>query len=56
MTPGDATPETILAVAFVIESSLSVYQQWGLILKDYFTFIMKRLADAYSGARVSASR
>lgn len=56
MTPGDATQETILAVAFIIESSLSVYQQWGLILRDYLTFILKRLADAYSGARVCASR
>lgn len=56
MTPGDATQETVLAVAFVIESSLSVYQQWGLILRDYLTCILKRLADAYSSARVCTSR
>ncbi|KAK2463483.1 hypothetical protein APHAL10511_004569 [Amanita phalloides] len=48
----DATQEIILAVAFIIESSLPVYQQWGLVLRDYLTFILRRLADAYSGARM----
>ncbi len=53
--PGETTQETILAVALVIESSLSVYQQWGFILRDYITVILKRL-DAYSSARVCTSR
>jgi hypothetical protein len=53
--PGDATQETILAAAFVIESSLPVYQQWGFILKEYLTRILKRLSDANPGARVCTS-
>ena len=53
MTP-DQLPTTLesIAVAFVVESSLAVAQEWRQVLLEYVQLLLKRLADTHPNFKV----
>ena len=42
----------VLAIAFVVESSLTIVAEWRFIITDYVAPVLKRLSDANPGYRV----
>ena len=51
------SPEQLsLAVAFVVESSLVVAQEWRQVLLEYVQLLLKRLADTHPNFKVSSLR
>ena len=53
-TPG-ATPE-LVAVAFVVEASLTVANEWPRIIMEYISPMLKRVMDTNPGYKVSPGR
>jgi hypothetical protein len=51
MTTEAPVPDSI-AIAFVVESSLAVAQDWRIITHDYCKAIMSRLIESHPGCRV----
>lgn len=52
MSP-DQLPVESLAVAFLVESSLAVAQEWRQVLLEYVQLLLKRLADTHPNFKVS---
>ncbi|KAF8638191.1 hypothetical protein AX17_002388 [Amanita inopinata Kibby_2008] len=48
----ESTQENVLAVALVIESSWPVYHQWAVVMKEYLSLVLKRLADIHSSIKM----
>ena len=46
-------PVESLAVAFVVESSLAVAQEWRQVLIEYVQLLLKRLADTHPNFKVN---
>lgn len=46
-------PSDVLAIAFVVESSLTVANDWQRIVMDYLTPMLRRLNDSNPGYKVS---
>ncbi|PFH53205.1 hypothetical protein AMATHDRAFT_45813 [Amanita thiersii Skay4041] len=44
--------ENTLAIVFIVESSLPVYHQWGIILKEYVASMFSRLTEAHAGFKI----
>jgi hypothetical protein len=46
------TPDNIVAVVCVVESSLTLASEWSRVLVEYVSPLFKRLHDAYAGHQV----
>jgi hypothetical protein len=47
-----STPIDQIAIAFVVDASTTVANEWKRILLDYVTPMVKRLAETHAGAKV----
>ncbi len=45
-------PENTIAVAFVVDASLSLASQWHLVIGQYVAPMLKRLSESNPGFRV----
>jgi len=52
MNPETPPPQNIVTLAVVIESSLTIAQEWPNPLFYYCTQLFKRISDAHHPARV----
>jgi hypothetical protein len=48
----EQSPVESVAVAFVVESSLAVAQEWRQVLLEYVQQLLKRLADTHPNFKV----
>lgn len=47
-----APPSDLLAIAFVVEASLTISRQWQHIVQDYIGVMVKRLNENYPAHKV----
>lgn len=48
----DQPPQDVLAIAFLVESSLDVAQEWRKRILNYFAVLLKRLVDCHPTSKV----
>jgi hypothetical protein len=54
-TPSPAQLHDLVAIALVVEGSIPVSDEWGTIMVDYLSPMLKRIGDTLTNPQVSST-